>query len=270
MNFFKLRPVLTAFLVLLCINNGLAQTEIKQEPSFETERDLSPAAQIKAEVQRLGIEYKMPCMFAAYRTIGGPLVGYKAMTATMIARLIERGDVDLGWETTIEEGLPDLATHLDPSFLKVTLKQLVMHRGGCPGETGWGIPEKENITQTRRELVKLELCISRKTSPGDYEYSNLGYVVASLMATRATGKPWEQLMREEIFEPLELTSAGFGPPGTTGKEDQPWGHVTRFTIQVPLQHDNPPALGPAGTVHMSLGDWAKFCLSHTLATEACL
>lgn len=253
---------------------------------------LSPAQRIKAEVQRLGVEYKMPAMFAAYQSIGQPLVGYaggrrkrgsdvrvtledkihlgsctKAMTATMIARLIERGEVELAWDTTIEQGLPELSKLIDPSFLPVTLKQLLMHRGGCPGSSSWIFPDKGSITDVRRGIVQAELSISHKTAPGDFEYSNLGYVVASLMATKATGKPWEQLMREEVFEPLGLDSAGFGPPGTRGQEDQPWGHVTRLTIQFPLQHDNPPALGPAGTVHMSLGDWAKFCLSHTVADQ---
>ncbi len=56
-----------------------------------------------------------------------------------------------------------------------------------------------------------------------------------------------------------MTSAGFGPPGTRGKLDQPWGHSAKGE---PSQTDNAPALGPAGTVHVSFHDWAKFGSLH--------
>jgi CubicO group peptidase (beta-lactamase class C family) len=59
-----------------------------------------------------------------------------------------------------------------------------------------------------------------------------------------------------------MTSAGFGPPGSPGRIDQPWGHVEENGKAVPEQHDNAPALGPAGTVHVSIPDWARFALLH--------
>ena len=271
--------------ILTGCNSLLAQTAGSKKTESAHDR-------IKAEVQRIGTKFKMPNMFAGYQTMGKPFVGYaggrrknkskirvtlddkihlgsctKAMTATMIARLIERGKLKNGsltWETTIAQGLPQLSQELHASYQSVTLKQLLMHRGGCPTATNWILFNKDSITENRRAIVKAHLNKQHDNAPGTYQYSNLGYVVASLMASRATGKTWEDLMREEIFEPLELKSAGFGAPGTPGEEDQPWGHITRGNFQLPIQGDNPPALGPAGTVHMSLGDWAKFCLSHTI------
>jgi D-alanyl-D-alanine carboxypeptidase len=55
-----------------------------------------------------------------------------------------------------------------------------------------------------------------------------------------------------------MTSAGFGAPGTRGKVDQPWGHVDADGTLRPNQIDNAPVLGPAGTVHCSMGDWSRF------------
>jgi CubicO group peptidase (beta-lactamase class C family) len=69
-------------------------------------------------------------------------------------------------------------------------------------------------------------------------------------------------MRERLFEPLGMESAGFGSPGHPGKVDQPWGHrVTRKQVE-PTLIDNAPAMGPAGTVHCSISDWAKFAALH--------
>lgn len=261
-----------------------------------TQSALTPQEQIKAEMKRIAIECKLPSMFAGYQTLGNPLVASsggtrksksgvkvslddkihlgsctKAMTATMIGRLIERGKLKHGtlrWDITIEEALPELVKDLDPVYANVTLRQLLMHRGGCPTFTNWvGVSQKSTLTETRRSLVRMGLKKKHDIAPGEFQYSNLGYVVAGLMAARATGKPWEQLMREEIFDPLGLKSAGFGPPGKSGKIEQPWGHKSVGTLQIPLQADNPPALGPAGTVHMSMADWSKFCLSHTLQAD---
>jgi hypothetical protein len=72
---------------------------------------------------------------------------------------------------------------------------------------------------------------------------------------RITGLAWEDAIRVELFEPLGLTSGGFGAP--TG--DQPWGHRGGVALDPagPVS-DNPLALGPAGTAHMTLSDYAKF------------
>ena len=68
-------------------------------------------------------------------------------------------------------------------------------------------------------------------------------------------------MREHVFAPLGMASAGFGAPGSTDAVDQPRGH-RRSAVQPGPKADNPPAIGPAGTVHGSLRDWAKFISAH--------
>ena len=77
-----------------------------------------------------------------------------------------------------------------------------------------------------------------------------------------TGQSWEQLIQAELFDPLSMTSAGFGPPGTEGEVDQPWGHFGPAVMAKAVQGDNRPPLGPAGRVHCSIRDWAKFVSLH--------
>ena len=57
-----------------------------------------------------------------------------------------------------------------------------------------------------------------------------------------------------------MKSAGFSGSGTPGKIDQPWSHTADgkpIEINGP-DADNPPVMGPAGRVHCSIADWAKF------------
>lgn len=94
-------------------------------------------------------------------------------------------------------------------------------------------------------------------------YSNQGYAIVGAMLEKLTGTNYEALMTERLFKPLHMHTAGFGPPGTIGKVDQPWGHVHRLLFMtVPVQVDNPPAIAPAGRVHCSLDDLARFAIFH--------
>ncbi len=87
-------------------------------------------------------------------------------------------------------------------------------------------------------------------------------MLAGAVAEHATDANWEELMRRELFAPLGITTAGFGMPGDQKGTTQPWGHRAGASGPAALFADNPPALGPAGTVHMSLRDWAKFAALH--------
>lgn len=192
----------------------------------------------------------------------------KAMTTLVIARLVDRGK--LQWDMTVGDGLPELAKRMNPEFQKVTLRQLLMHRGGMSANTRWNkYPNPDDLTAARRKLVLNKLARPPSRTIGDYHYSNLGYVTAALFASSATGKSWEELIQEELFQPLGMKSAGFGVPGTEGETDQPWGHLDIGRL-LPIQQDNHPTLGPAGTVHLSISDWAKFAaqqLPPALATK---
>jgi len=82
------------------------------------------------------------------------------------------------------------------------------------------------------------------------------------MLEKITGTNFESLMTEKLFQPLHMDTAGFGPPGPPGKVDQPWGHVKRLLMTLPVQADNPPAIASAGRVHCSLDDLARFAMFH--------
>jgi CubicO group peptidase (beta-lactamase class C family) len=184
----------------------------------------------------------------------------KAMTAVLIASLVERGR--LTWDTTIGQVFPDIPAGVSPAFRQITLLQLLSHQAGLQPDLDWqavsaGAP---SVRDARRAVVRLAASLALSSTPGTkYEYANLGYVIAGTMAEEVTGKSWEALMQEVVFAPLGMTSAGFGATGTAGQIDQPWPHTANgpFPTNGP-ESDNPAVLGPAGEVHCSMADWAKF------------
>jgi CubicO group peptidase (beta-lactamase class C family) len=189
----------------------------------------------------------------------------KAMTATLCGSLVD--EKKLAWTSTIREIFPAQAKGLHTGYQSVTLLQLLNHRAGLPANgPWWDLGQSRSTTAQRRTLLTRILSKPPEYTPGTkMEYSNVGFALAGLMAEQVTSQPWETLMRERIFGPLAMTSAGFGAPGKVGGLDQPWGHNEDGGRFKPNQQDNAAALGPAGTVHATMSDWAKFGVLHLQA-----
>ncbi len=188
----------------------------------------------------------------------------KAITATLVARLIERGV--MRWDETVGERFGDLPGMAESPLARATITDLLAHRGGVPVNFDVrAYAGRRDVQAARRELVGIAARHARLREPGHrIEYSNWGYTIVGAMTETATGKPWEQLVEEEVFRPLGITSAGFGGTGTPGQVDQPWPHDARGRAAPSNgpHMDNPPAMGPAGRIHMTLADWARFVGEH--------
>jgi CubicO group peptidase (beta-lactamase class C family) len=185
----------------------------------------------------------------------------KAMTATMIAILVERGQ--LSWNRTIGEAFGDRAADWPAGFRGITLTELLSHRAGLPANLDWDAIARSSkeIRQERLNAVAAAAKAKPESAPGTaFLYSNLGYTIAATMAEQATDKTWEDLMSSLIFGPLGMASCGFGGTGTVGQIDQPWPHGPDgkpAPANGPAM-DNREVMGPAGTVHCSIADWSKF------------
>jgi CubicO group peptidase (beta-lactamase class C family) len=185
----------------------------------------------------------------------------KAMTAALLAGLVEEGK--LRYDDTLAKAFPRFAGKMRPEWRKVTLAQLLTHHAGFPHDLngGWrDIDGERPVREQRDEALRRATAEKPEREPGkEFHYSNVGYVLAGHMAEQAAGAPWEELMRKRLFGPLGMKSAGFGAMGTPGKVDQPWQHLEGGLRMGPSPYsDNPPVMGPAGTVHCSLPDWARF------------
>jgi CubicO group peptidase (beta-lactamase class C family) len=199
----------------------------------------------------------------------------KAMTATLVAMLVEEGK--LNWTITLGELFADTVKPMHPAWEKVTLRQVLAHRAGLRFDPD-GLAQVFNelvrppqarlgtLPQQRLEIARQALSRPPGIPPDTkYWYSNVGYVLAGAVLEQLTGRAWEELMREQLFQPLGISTGGFGPPGTADKTEQAWGHS--LVLGKPLDPHSPAAelplfYGPAGLAHMTVTDWAKFIARH--------
>ena len=194
----------------------------------------------------------------------------KAMTSLLAAMLVERGKIR--WDSTVAEVFPELVATMDADVKTVTLEQLLSHTGGIPGDNDEGDKllqqsfgqEHKNLDELRYWLITQLVRQPLQSKPGaQFAYANMGYTLAGAMLERVSGRTWEELIVERVFEPLGMKSAGLGPQSTLGRVDAPLGHrpLPNGTLKPMLagpNGDNPEVIGPAGTAHMSVLDFATW------------
>jgi CubicO group peptidase (beta-lactamase class C family) len=200
---------------------------------------------------------------AGDRRIGGPPVtaddqwhigsNLKAVTAYMAAVAVDAGMLE--WGTTVEEVFSELDVR--DGYRPVTLRDLVTNQSGLPrNPSGLRLQGSDPRTQ-RNQVAAWAFRQPPVVARGTYSYSNIGFAMAGAMIERAYGAPFESVIQSELFDPLGVTRAGWGPQTAPGATDNPVPHRWSGGGWVACEGcDNPPWLSAAGRMHVPLDQWA--------------
>ena len=199
----------------------------------------------------------------------------KSMTATLVARLVEAGAVK--WDDQCGQVIGELKSEMRPEYAAATYRHLLCHRAGLinnltPDELDTYSfsspdPREERVRYMRTTLARAPVAALGQR----FSYSSAGYVTAAGMLEASLGQSWEALMREHVFKPLGLKSAGFGSPGRAGRIEQPFGHVLGLNGYERVSgggglDDIPAVVGPAGGIHVNMADLLTFLAAHSERT----
>ena len=177
----------------------------------------------------------------------------KSMTAALYARLVERGEAE--WGVPVPTLFPDV--EVDPGWSALTIDDLFVGEAGLQpnlsrAALSAAYGDTRPVRVQRSEVVAAALARAPRR-PGRFRYSNLGYIVIGAAIERIAGAPYEQALATHVLEPLAIDSGGFGAPPAIR------GHRARTPAPPDdPRADNPPVMGPAGRLHLSLQDWARF------------
>jgi D-alanyl-D-alanine carboxypeptidase len=182
----------------------------------------------------------------------------KAITAAIFAREVERGTVS--WGSSVDQLAPRLADGMHPDWRHVVIEDFFAHTSGL-GDIARSFLLTARTSPLSPAEQRLELLRDRLADPPDadrsYAYSNMNYMLAGAVLEEVTGRDWE-VLATEFMEDLgaQPGSFGFGPP----QGDAPQGHRgdPPRSVGQGILADNPRALGPAGTMHVSLEGWSRF------------
>ena len=181
----------------------------------------------------------------------------KAMTTGLLARLVDQGK--LAWDDPVTQYLPEFRMY-DPWVTQnIQVRDLLIHNSGLGLGAGdlmlWPEPNDFSRADIIAGLAHLKPTHSFRAH---YAYDNLLYVVAGEVAARAGGKPYDQLIRQELFAPLGMTRCQVGAwqQSKVGNIAQP--HMRAEGKNVPVREDGDtvadlPSMA-AGGIRCSLDD----------------
>ena len=183
----------------------------------------------------------------------------KVMTAMLAGTFV--AEKKLSWDDRVISYFPELAPKVPLAMKDITIRQVLWHQAGLSENLSlWSRFFLKGSPSEQRQMAVETILEYPAYTPGTFHYANNDYILIGAILEKIGGKPWEDLMRERIFVPLHMDSAGFGGTGTVGQIDQPWPH---FASGIPAPYNGPDAdnsayMGPAGSIHLSMTDWAKF------------
>jgi D-alanyl-D-alanine-carboxypeptidase/D-alanyl-D-alanine-endopeptidase len=184
----------------------------------------------------------------------------KLFTATLLADMVERGEVKL--DDAIEQYLPPSAKVPARNGRKITLLDLATHTSGLPSIPGNGPSGPAGrpgyVDYSERNLYEfLSGYVLTRDIGSEYEYSNLGMGLLGFVLSRQGGKPLDGLFAERIWRPL-------GMDGTGSRERLSRGRAKMLTVGHYSDGGDAPSwplsavLAGAGGYHSSAQDMLRF------------
>jgi CubicO group peptidase (beta-lactamase class C family) len=172
----------------------------------------------------------------------------KTFTSVIINQLANEGKLDI--HTPIKTYLPWYA-HGD-----ITLEQLLTHQSGIPEYFDNPDHKLQIVTKsfTLKEMVQMFCSDSLEFKPGtDFHYSNSNFTILALIAQEVSSKPFETLLQECIFTPLQMTDTYVGEYKGTGSHQ-----AVGYSDGKPEIHYNPANTMGAGGISSSAADMLKY------------
>lgn len=128
----------------------------------------------------------------------------KSFTGTAVAILDVRGELDL--DATLADYLPQarLQEPLDPS--EITLRDLLTHTHGILNYGPVTFRSAYSGAAPHEQMVELLYAHGAAEDGRAFQYSNIGYNVASLAMDEELRMGWKDVLAREIFEPLGMSN----------------------------------------------------------------
>ena len=128
----------------------------------------------------------------------------KSLTATGLAMLADERRLD--WRKPVRDYLPEFRLHDPVASDRVTVTDLLCHQSGLPRHDWVWMPADRSPEQMLSAMRYLEPSRDLRQS---YQYQNLGYMVAGMVAERITGQTWQDFTRDRVLSPLRMRDHSF-------------------------------------------------------------
>src|SRR6185503_4041408 len=214
----KARTILIApiLIALLAVGIGACATPTADRESLPTQSSMEKS--IDAAFDDVNSRYRLAGLALGVvrdgkviytRTAGSQALfkiasNSKAMTTGVLARLVDAGK--LRWEDPVTRYLPQFRMYDSWVTQQMQVRDLLLHNSGLREGAGDLMFWPEPNLFTRADVIAGVAHHKPEHSfRSHYDYDNTMYVVAGEVAAAAAGTTYEELVRRELFEPLQMS-----------------------------------------------------------------
>ncbi len=181
----------------------------------------------------------------------------KNMTAAALGILVDKGKLD--WDDKILQHIPWFQLK-DPWVTReITVRDALIHRVGLGRILGNRL---QFMTQKSRDevLYQMRYMDFEKPFRSDFVYNNVMYSLAGQVIEYVDGRTWDEFLKQELFNPLEMTRTTTSIIAMENQENTAYPHQEIDGAVVPISRRNWDNAGPAGGVNSSINDLNKWML----------
>lgn len=163
-------------------------------------------------------------------------------TATAVMQLYEQGEVR--FDNPVQRYLPDFNTANDPRRAQVTVRMLLTHTSGEPGDVDlkdpWGLDGADKAEGIHRALTT-----PLQSGPGQgFRYADINFILLGALVEKVTGEDLDVYAQRHVFEPLGMEDTHFLPPA---RACGPHTTIGSAIAWAPAPKRGAPDACPAGT-----------------------
>jgi CubicO group peptidase (beta-lactamase class C family) len=172
----------------------------------------------------------------------------KVFVATLIMQQVERGRVMLS--RPVADYIPEFATRGKET---VTVRHLLAHASGLPDQIASPMATQMPLADVVQEICDQPLVFQPGTRGS---YCTWGFVLLAEILRLVTGRPLEELGREDLFEPLGMRHTAFGCASE---------HLPRIVPAFDADLTLHPTMNDPALLTMVRGDTGAFSTADDLA-----
>jgi CubicO group peptidase (beta-lactamase class C family) len=177
----------------------------------------------------------------------------KAFTAAALGMLVD--DKKLAWDDPATKFLPTLQLNDPTTTRELTVRDLLTHRSGLArGDRIWYASGFEREEVLRRVRFLKPSWTFRST----YGYQNIMFLAAGQVVQSASGKSWDDFVRERIFTPLGMRTTNTSVTAIKPGDNAATPHAKLEGVVRPIAWRNIDNVGPAGSINSNVVEMAEW------------
>jgi CubicO group peptidase (beta-lactamase class C family) len=180
----------------------------------------------------------------------------KSFTAAGLAMLVEERKLD--WDQPVRELMPDFRLQDPLANKEITLRDMLTHRSGLPRYDWVWIPGDRSPDEMFGVLDQLT---PNREFRSVFQYQNLMYMVAGMLAGTIAGMSWEDFTRQRLLQPLGMKQCSLSIDELRQAAEfvEPYTVVNGELCRAPMY---PIRTAPGGAINASIDDMARYLRFH--------